>query len=80
MKECDEFSRGSLERFFVDQANAGAGRLRELAGDVVGPEGDVMEALAPVGNKLGDRAKNAVRTFCEGTSSRCSQRSPSAFS
>ena len=38
------------------EARAGASRLGELADDVVGAEGEMMDALAALTQKLGDRA------------------------
>lgn len=56
MKEGDQLASCAVKWLLVDQAHAGSGGLRELAGDVVGPESDVVDAFTPVSQELGDRA------------------------
>ena len=57
MEEGDELVAGSFEGDFVDEARALVLGLGELAGDVIGGEGDVVDAAGRVlFEKLGDRA------------------------
>lgn len=46
MQERDELVGGSVEGDFVDEADAGIAGLVELAGDVVGAKGDVVNAFS----------------------------------
>lgn len=56
MEGVDEFARSAFEGDFVDQARAAGLGVGKLAGDVVGGEGDVVNAGAVFLKELGDRA------------------------
>jgi hypothetical protein len=61
MKKGDEFARRPFERHLVDEVRPGGLRLRELPGEVIGAEGDVVDAFPLLLEKLRDRALVARR-------------------
>lgn len=56
VQECDELACGSFEGNFVDELSAGVSSLLELALNVVGAEGDVVDAFTVLLKELGDGA------------------------
>ncbi len=57
MQEGDQLAASAIEGLFVNQPHARARGLFELAFDVVGAEGDVMDAAGRIlFEELGDRA------------------------
>ncbi len=61
MQEGDQLAGRAVKWLLVDEAHTGAGGLLELTGDIVGSEGEVVDAFAPVRQEFCDRALGGRR-------------------